>query len=144
MPSSPLGRIGGQNRSADQDRLDPLALGRTNTTGAGTSGHRAFTPGTSEAGSLNLERQLRGQYEDDASTISGDGARSAMDEDATPRRPRPRAAVDTQDIPPVVDEVGERVREGFAQFLESFVDQPLSGSPDPDGEKEMIGRRLIV
>lgn len=57
-----------------------------------------------------------------------------MEED-TPRRPRPRATVDTQDIPPVVDEVGERVREGFAQFLESFVDQPLSGSPDPNGEK---------
>lgn len=133
MPSSPLGRIGAHNRSADQDRLDPLALGRSNTTtGAGTSAHRAFTPGTSEAGSLNLERQLRGQYEDDASTVNGD---RPMDEESTPRRPRPRTAIDTQDIPPVVDEVGERVREGFAQFLESFVDQPLSGSPDPNGEK---------
>ena len=134
MPSSPLGRIGGPTRSGDQDRLDPLALGRSNnTSGAGASAHRAFTPGTSEAGSLNLERQLRGQYEDDASTVNGDSR--PMDEDTTPRRPRPRAAVDTQDIPPVVDEVGERVREGFAQFLESFVDQPLSASPDPNGEK---------
>lgn len=134
MPSSPLGRIGGQNRSGDQDRLDPLALGRSNnTSGVGASAHRAFTPGTSEADSLNLERQLRGQYEDDATTVNGDSR--PMDEDSTPRRPRPRAAVDTQDIPVVVDEVGERVREGFAQFLESFVDQPLSGSPEPDGEK---------
>lgn len=134
MPSSPLGRIGGQNRSGDQERLDPLALGRSNnTSGVGASAHRAFTPGTSDAGSLNLERQLRGQYEDDASTVNGDSSRP-MEED-TPRRPRPRATVDTQDIPPVVDEVGERVREGFAQFLESFVDQPLSGSPDPNGEK---------
>ncbi len=134
MPSSPLGRVGGATRSTDQNRLDPLAFGRTNTTGAGSNAQRAFTPGTSEAGSLNLERQLRGQYEDDASTVNGELSRP-MDEDSTPRRPRPRAAVDTQDIPPVVDEVGERVREGFAQFLESFVDQPLSGSPDPNGEK---------
>ncbi len=134
MPSSPLGRIGGQNRSGDHERLDPLALGRSNnTSGMGASAHRAFTPATSDAGSLNLERQLRGQYEDDASTVNGDSSRP-MEED-TPRRPRPRATVDTQDIPPVVDEVGERVREGFAQFLESFVDQPLSGSPDPNGEK---------
>ncbi|PWZ02651.1 putative MCM6-involved in replication [Testicularia cyperi] len=137
MPSSPLGRIGAQDRSVGQERLDPLALGRTNTTGAGTgpSAGRAYTPATSDAGSMNLEQQLRNQYEDDTSTINGELPRQAMDEDATPRRPRVRNVVNTEDIPPVVDEVGERVREGFAQFLETFVDQPLSGSPDPNGER---------
>jgi hypothetical protein len=98
MPSSPLGRIGGPDRNAGAGagRLDPLALGRTSTS-AGDSGMRAFTPATSDAGSSSLEQQFRGYY-DDASTPNAEVSQP-MDQDATPRKPRVRNVVNTEDIP---------------------------------------------
>ncbi|EPQ28714.1 uncharacterized protein PFL1_03518 [Pseudozyma flocculosa PF-1] len=146
MPSSPLARAA--NASTSANRLDPLAFGRPSTTISDPSAQRTFSATTSEAGSIGGAGRYRGAMgssgggggdddddDDDTSTVAGGLGRQAMDEDATPKRPRPRNLQNQEDVAPVVDEVGERVREGFAQFLESFVDQPLSGSPDPDGEK---------
>ena len=141
MPSSPLARVGAEQdpSAAGAARLDPLAFTRTTTTSfTDPTAIRSFqAPTASDAGSV-AGRYAGENDEDDRSTVVGDLPRQAaesMDTDATPRRLKPRVMQNAEEIPPVVDEVGERVREGFAQFLESFVDQPLSGSPDPDGER---------
>lgn len=49
-------------------------------------------------------------------TPAGGESRNA---DATIRRQgRPKNPLNAEDVPPVQDETGERVREGFAEFLE--------------------------
>ncbi|PWN50419.1 putative MCM6-involved in replication [Violaceomyces palustris] len=114
MPSSPLQRARGAGPSVE--RLDPLAFGTTSNGG----------------GLKPTDGSIRGPaYGDDDAA-----SRSAMEEDPTPRRQaRPRTMQNVEEVPPVTDEVGERVREGFSFFLENFIDQPLSGSPDPDGDQ---------
>lgn len=64
--------------------------------------------------------------QDDNDTVAGNGRAGADDDDASDvggpagRRDRraPRAINQIASIPQVNDEVGEKVREGFADFLE--------------------------
>ncbi|KAN0063015.1 MCM DNA helicase complex subunit mcm6 [Thecaphora frezii] len=153
MPSSPSARAA--NPSTSANRLDPLAFTRPSTTTHSnntSTAYRSFSAATSDAPSLpdhnpyhrSSRNSTRGgdhhhhhddDDDDDQSTVPGHLGRRTADPDATPRRPRPRNLQNQEDVAPVVDEVGERVREGFAQFLESFVDTPLGATSDPDAEK---------
>lgn len=63
-----------------------------------------------------------------------------MDTEATPRaKGRPRNLQNVEEIPPVTDETGERVREGFRDFLQSFV-----ASSDPNGDGATDGEPTYI
>lgn len=50
-----------------------------------------------------------------------DGAEQAAVAPRRTTRPRPRLVTNVNDIPRVPDRVGDRVREGFADFLQTYV-----------------------
>jgi len=66
---------------------------------------------------------------------AADGANGAQgqEQEAQQRRgrrqPRQRDLRNLEDVPPVTDDTGERVRESFAEFLESFIDDTVLNDP---------------
>lgn len=95
--SSPRGGLGaGAVPTSDIDSQEPQRNGRIN--------------------GQQQQRQRNGQNNDD-----DDEAMEDMDGGAAPRRRRARNLQNIEDIPPVRDETGERVREGFEAFLTESV-----------------------
>lgn len=62
---------------------------------------------------------------------SADGEEEKNEQSKTPR---PRRAGEIARIEPMIDQVGETVRIKFQEFLMNYHEEPLSGSPDPDGD----------
>jgi DNA replication licensing factor MCM6 len=107
-PSSPLGA---RANGAAAPRIDPLAFGAPSTRSGATTGHAAA--GTSAGGSAFGDVDMRGGDDDDGGAAPQEYGAGAG------RQARPRAVQNLEDVQPVTDEVGERVREGFAEFLET-------------------------
>ncbi|KAE8259426.1 hypothetical protein A4X13_0g1021 [Tilletia indica] len=60
------------------------------------------------------------------------GGEGAEEEDRPARgrrQPRQRDLRNLEEVPPVTDDTGERVRESFAEFLESFIDDTILNDP---------------
>ncbi|KAK0532983.1 MCM DNA helicase complex subunit mcm6 [Tilletia horrida] len=108
----------GVGRLVDDDDDDPMS-DDVNGAGAGAAG--LLSPQGSRA----------------SGTVNGDGpggAGAGGRDDEEPgrtrsRRPRQRDLGNLEDVPPVTDDTGERVRESFAEFLESFVDDTVTNDP---------------
>ncbi|KDN40343.1 MCM-domain-containing protein [Tilletiaria anomala UBC 951] len=66
---------------------------------------------------------------------AGDEDESTASGPTTRRIGRQQQHITIDQIPTVTDEVGDKVREGFADFLENFAEEPISGSQDPDGDR---------
>lgn len=130
--SSPLNRISAAASAHEGIRaFDPLAFNAAPVNGGRSHDHYDDTSRNGPATATN------GLHYGSDSTISHGGAgrrgNSAMDTDgdvdgeattaaAAPSRSnnrgRPRNLGNTEEIPPVTDETGERVREAFRDFLQ--------------------------
>ncbi|CAO1634649.1 unnamed protein product [Sympodiomycopsis kandeliae] len=129
--SSPTNHISAAAGAREGVRpFDPLAFNAGPIQSNGNA-HRPYNNGfpSSSAGGLGSDND--GRY--GTSSVSGtpgglqlgrgtDVQDTDMDTDPTPRsKGRPRNLQNVEEIPPVTDETGERVREGFRDFLQSFV-----------------------
>lgn len=90
---------------------------------AAANGSRAFDPLAFNAPTPAAPTSSAGGYENSRTEEEGEGRRlgdaTDMDMDATPRaKGRPRNLRNQEEIEPVIDETGERVREGFREFLQ--------------------------
>lgn len=104
-PSSSLGSANGassplhRQNQQQQQRFDPLAFNQDQQNGNAANG------------ALNSE--------DDG--MAGSQAQDEDLEQSRRRQSRPRNIQNQEEIPPVVDGTGERLREQFASFLERSV-----------------------
>ncbi|CEH16397.1 dna unwinding-related protein [Ceraceosorus bombacis] len=132
-PSSPLARVGG---AESRQLFDPLAFdaGQQNG-GANANGFSIGRDGRSASSAF--------AGDDDAMSAMNNGSAArrvngeSLDYEETPapnRNARPNLRQE-DDAPPVTDETGERVREGFADFLETYVDNTLADVTPINGQQ---------
>jgi DNA replication licensing factor MCM6 len=130
MPSSPSNRLG-------DSIMDSLAL-------PGYRGSASAAP-TSDAPSEARSSQQLFSQSNDGTQSSQQQQRHRVQEQPQPQygvngeqpkdlTEKPRRAVDTFQIEPMIDVLGEKAREDFTEFLRTYHEEPLSGSPDPDGD----------
>jgi DNA replication licensing factor MCM6 len=119
MPSSPLNRLG-------DSVMDSLALpyrGEGAPSSDAPSSQQHILSQTSDGSRFNQP------YRAEESTEVQRGGHEPTDKTEKPRRP-----TDTSRIDPIIDTEGEKAREAFSEFLRTYHEEPLSGSPDPDGD----------
>lgn len=132
--SSPTAHISAAAAAHEGVRhFDPLAFNAAPVRGGNAGGAaRGFGNGLPSSSGFNAGSDADGTngYANGSSSVNGTpggqlGGRRAgqdgpdMDTDPTPRsKGRPRNLQNVEEIPPVTDETGERVREGFRDFLQ--------------------------
>ncbi|KAK0551395.1 MCM DNA helicase complex subunit mcm6 [Tilletia horrida] len=121
--------------------------GNANGTASGSGGNSAFYINSRSQPRPNaFGSSINGDDDDDQEMISEDGPQDGnaspqangragapnerQADDTEPRRrgrqqPRQADLRNLEDVPPVTDDTGERVRESFAEFLENFVDDTV-------------------
>lgn len=87
----------------------------------------------------SLSRSIIGEQasqdmEGSAPALHGKNNGEEGGDDERARLPKPRRAGEPVRIEPMIDRVGEQVRDNFMKFLTTYHEEPLSGSPDPDGD----------
>ncbi|UZJ51489.1 hypothetical protein CBS101457_000809 [Exobasidium rhododendri] len=127
LPSSPLGRRG-------TGTMDPLAFnvrgGAPPTSDAITGEDYLFS--RSNDGDMTTS----GQQNMTTSAASRSREKDNNDEEQEEIRlnTRPRKVGEIVRVEPMIDEWGEATRRSFQEFLMNYYEDPLSGSPDPDGD----------
>lgn len=126
--SSPTNHIGAAAASRQGiAAFDPLAFNAGPRNGGGhapTSSTGGFGYDASDATTPRGENPPPGRYAPNGGAhMDVDGGDADGADGATQRnKGRPRTVQNLEEIPPVTDETGERVREGFRDFLQRFVD----------------------
>lgn len=133
VPSSPLARNGQAGAPTSDAFLDPLAFGAGNPSDDtvfgqsmsqnsanvyGTEGNDPRSVATTNVGVIPSSAPSGAPVESTKRVAGKNRARTILHED----------------IAPVIDTTAEQVRESFRHFLETFKEEPASGSPDPDGD----------
>lgn len=108
--------------------FDPLAFNANpnaqplNAPTTSSYGYGGYDDEDDDADALTRAAAANGRSDvamDTATDDAGPGAGQSSGVPSTGQKRRPRNVRDQEPVPPVVDQVGERVREGFRDFLQT-------------------------
>jgi DNA replication licensing factor MCM6 len=126
LPSSPLGRHGNGIR----DSLAFNARGGGAPTSDALSEEQHYFSNSNDGDIVTSGQESR---EANAATRSNQN-KDGEEGEQVRKNTKPRKVGELIRIEPVIDSVGETLSKSFQQFLMNYHEDPLSGSPDPDGD----------